>query len=133
MVAWGLILAMVLSDSLSLLAEIIGILPQYWVIIISSPTVLVIADAWWFLVDWPQNYTYRWAALVAFLTAILTAFLWTGGFVSLWGFAMLAVPLVYLFSGVVYGVVGIAGLVCGISLMLPRRRGSRTSLTTGSD
>lgn len=129
MFAWGIILAMLLSDILAILADVIGIPAQYWVIILSSPTVLVGAGTWWLLIERPQNYSYRWGGLFGLLTAFLTAFLWTARFVSVWGFEMLTVPMVYLLAGVVYAVVGISGLVLGIIFMYPRRRASARSMT----
>lgn len=133
MFAWGVMIAMLLSDILTLLADVIGIPAQYWVIVFSSPIVFVGAGTWWFLIERPRHYTYRWGGLFGLLTAMLTALLWTGRFVSVWGVEMLAVRMVYLLAGVVFAIAGIAGLLLGVVFMYPRRRAAPTVSTGGAE
>lgn len=118
----GLIVALLLSDMLTLLAEVIGLPVPYSIVILASPTLFIGAVTWWLVVERPGSYTYRLGGFFGLATALLTGLLWTIRFVGIWGFEMLSIPIVSLLVVFVFGVVVIAGSLSGLPLMYARRR-----------
>lgn len=122
MFGWGLLLAVMLSDLLTIYADVTGLPADYWALVLAGPTVFIGAGVWWILIERRQAYRYRLGGLFGLLTASLTVFLWTARLVTVWGVEMLAVPMVYLLAGLVLGLAGLAGLIAGITFMYTRRR-----------
>lgn len=117
--------ALLLSDVLGLLAEVLGLPAAYWMVVLASPALVVGAVAWWAAVERRRSYTYLLGSAVGLVTALLTALLWTARFVASWGFEMLAVPAVSVLATVVVGVAAVAGGLAGLPLVYARRRLAR--------
>lgn len=114
--------ALLLSDVLALLADVIGLPPAYAMAIFASPALVIGAGLWWGAVERRGSYSYLIGGLVGSVTALLTGLLWTTRFVVVWGTEMLAVDAVSLLVGAVLGVVVLAGAFTGLPLMYARRR-----------
>lgn len=124
----GVLTAVVLSDMLVILADVIGLPPSYWPVIFASPTLLVGTGTWWLIVERRESYTYGFGALFGLSTALLTGLVWTARFVSVWGIEMVVIPIItFLVVSVLESAV-IAGLVTGLPMMYARRR-SRSSVS----
>lgn len=118
----GLVTAVVLSDLLVVLGEVIGLPAPYALIVFASPAFLLGAGSWWLLVERQRTYTYPAGAAVGAVTALGTGVLWTIRFVSVWGVEMAVVPIVTFLIVFVIGITGLAGILTGLPLMYARRR-----------
>lgn len=118
----GTAAALVLSDVLVLLADAIGLPTEYPMVALASPALVIGAVAWWAVVERRSAYTYLRGGAFGLVTALLTGLLWTVRFVSVWGFEMLATPVIPLLIVLVLGVAVVAGALTGLSLMYARRR-----------
>lgn len=114
--------AFILSDMLGLLADVIGLPARYAMILLASPTLVIGAGTWWAVVERRASFTYLGGGTFGLVTALLTGLLWTGWFVRVWGFEMLAIPIVSFLVLLVLGMVGVAGLLAGLPFMYARRR-----------
>lgn len=118
----GTVAAFVLSDVLALLADVIGLRTEYAMVALASPALVIGTVAWWAVVERRSAYTYLRGGTFGLVTALLTGLLWTARFVTVWGFEMLAVPVVPFLVVFVLGVAAVAGVLTGLSLMYARRR-----------
>jgi lipopolysaccharide export LptBFGC system permease protein LptF len=118
----GTVVALLLSDMLSLLADVIGLPPEYWMLILASPAFAIGAGVWWAMIERHGAYTYLRGSTFGFVTALLTGGLWTGQFIRVWGFEMAEIPIIAFIIAFVLGVVAIAGVLTAIPLMYARRR-----------
>lgn len=114
--------ALLLSDVLALLADVIGLPPAYAMAIFASPALVIGAGLWWGAVERRGSYSYLIGGLVGSVTALLTGLLWTVRFVGVWGREMLAAEIVSLLVLFVLGSVVVAGAIIGLPLMYARRR-----------
>jgi hypothetical protein len=114
--------ALALSDLLALLADMIGLSPEYWMLVLASPAFAIGAATWWVAVERRGSYTYLLAGAFGLLTALFTGLLWTAQFVRVWGVEMVTVPIVAFFVLFVLGFASVAGLLAGVPLMYARRR-----------
>lgn len=118
----GVLTAVIFSDMLVLLADVIGLPPSYWPVIFAGPTILVGPGAWGLIVERRESYTYRLGALFGLSTALFTGLLWTARFVSVWGIEMVVIPIITFLVVYVLGLAVIAGIVTGLPMMYARRR-----------
>ena len=118
------VVGIVLSDILSLFAEVISLSIAYWPMIVASPAFVIGAVVWWVIVERRALYTYFPGALFGLTTALVTGILWTTQFIRVWGFEMVLVPEVALLIAIVLGVAAIAGVFTSVPLMYARRRSS---------
>ncbi|WP_312907056.1 hypothetical protein [Natronosalvus caseinilyticus] len=118
----GTATALVLSDMLSLLSDVIGISTDYWMVVLASPAFAIGTIVWWTTVERRDSYTYLWGGAFGLITALLMGFLWTVQFIVFWGFEMASIPIISFLILFVLGTVAIAGSLAGIVLMYARRR-----------
>jgi uncharacterized protein YacL len=123
----GIVVALLLSDMLSLLADMIGRSSGAWMVIFASPAFVFGAVAWWTVIERRDSYTYLLAGAFGLITALLTGLLWTAQFIRFWGFEMAEIPIIAFFIVFVLGVTAIAGILTAIPLMYARRRLNRES------
>ena len=119
---WAVVVSLLLSDILGLLSEVIGIRGSFWMVVLASPVLLVGTGTWWALVERRDACGYGSGALFGLVTALVVGLVWTAGFVTVWGFEMLAVPMVAALAAFVLGFVAVAGVVVALPLMYARRR-----------
>ena len=120
--ALGVLVSLLLSDITGLFSDVMGVSGAYWMVVLSSPALLVGAGTWWALVERRGSYGYGVGALFGLVTALGVGLLWTAGFVTVWGFEMLSVPMVAVLAAFVLGFVAVAGALVGPPLMYARRR-----------
>lgn len=123
----GTVTALLLSDVLVLLADVIGLSTEYWTVVLASPVLVVGTVVWWLAIERRGSYSYLSGGLFGFLTALLTGLLWTVQFVRYWGVEMVEVPMVGLLISFVLGFVAVVGTLSGIPLLYARRRLARGS------
>jgi hypothetical protein len=116
------VVAVLLSDILALLADVIGLPAAYWPVIVAGPAFGIGAVAWWTIVERRASYTYRLGAVFGGVTALLTGLLWTGRFILVWSVEMAAVPVITYLIAFVVGVTAVAGVLTSIPLMYVRRQ-----------
>lgn len=119
---WGVVVSLLLSDILGLFSEVVGLQGPYWMVVLSSPALLVGAGVWWGLVERRAFFGYRFGALFGLVTALVVGLSWTVRFVDVWGVEMLAVPMVAALAALVLGIVAVTGSVVGLPLMYARRQ-----------
>ncbi|WP_262177547.1 hypothetical protein [Haloarcula laminariae] len=117
----GTVVTVLLSDILGLLADVIGLPSEYWMVILASPTFAIGAVVWWTLIERRGSYTYVLGSVFGLVTALFTGVLWTGQFILIWGIEMAEVPVVAFLIGFVIGIVAIAGVLTALPLMYARR------------
>jgi hypothetical protein len=122
MFACATVTAVVLSDLLTVLAEVIGLPAAYSMVILASPAFLIGSVVWWTVVEQQDSDTYLRGGLFGLVTALLTGVLWTVRFVSVWGIEMLTADIVPVLVALVLGAAIIAGVFAGLPLMYARRR-----------
>lgn len=120
--ACATVTAVVLSDLLTVLADVIGLPAAYSMVILASPALLVGSVVWWTVVEHRESDSYLLGGLFGLVTALLTSILWIVRFVSVWGVEMLTVDIVPVLVGLVLGAAIIAGVLAGLPLMYARRR-----------
>lgn len=118
----GTVAAFLLSDMLTLLADVIGLSTDYWMIILASPALAIGSVVWWIAVERRDSYTYLLGGAFGLVTALLTGFLWTVQFIIFWGFEMAAIPIITVLILFVLGFTATAGVITSIPLMYARRR-----------
>jgi len=118
----GTATALVLSDVLRVLADVIGLPARYAMLVLATPALLIAPAVWWALVERRGSYTYPRGVAFGVLTALGTGLVWMARFVSVWGPEMVAVPMVGVLVLLVVGLVVVAGAVTGLPLMYARRR-----------
>lgn len=119
---WGIVTVLLLSDMLSLLGEVIGLPPQYALVILASPTFLIGAIGWWMIVERRHAYSYFSGVVFGLVTALFTGVFWTVRFVDFWGLDMLMVPAVSYIVLFVLGIVMVVGAIVGLPIMYGRQR-----------
>lgn len=122
--ALGSVVAFLLSDLLTLFAEVVGLPPTTGLFVIASPTLLFGPVVWWMLVERPGSTSYLRGMAFGLLTALLTGIVWILRFVSVWGVEMLAAGSVQRIVGFVLAVVVGAGAITGLPIQYARRRSS---------
>ena len=90
----GTVTALIISDILALLADVIELPAPYSMVILASPTLVIGTVVWWAVVERGNSYTYLLGGIFGLLTSLFTGLLWTVRFVSFWGFEMLNVPII---------------------------------------
>ena len=118
----GTVMAILLSDVLSILADAVGLPSGYWTIVVASPAIAIGAVVWWAVIERHDSHTYRRGIVFGLLTALLTGVLWTGYFITIWGFEMAEVPIIAFFIGLVLAFAALAGVLSAIPLMYARHR-----------
>jgi hypothetical protein len=118
----GTATALVLSDVLRLLADVIDPPARYAMVVLATPALLIAPVVWWAPVERRGSRTYLRGVAVGVLTALGTALVRTARFVSVWRVEMTAVPMVGALVLLVIGLVAVAGLLTGVPLMYARRR-----------
>lgn len=118
----GTVTALVLSDILRILADVIGLPARYAMLVLATPALLIGPAVWWGLVERRGSYTYPLGVAFGVLTALGTGLVWTAWFVSVWGVEMVGVPMVGVLVLLVIGLVVVAGALTGLPLMYARRR-----------
>lgn len=118
----GIVVALLLSDMLALLADVIGLSTRYWMVILASPAFGIGAVIWWMAIERRDSYTYFRGGTFGLVTALLTGLLWTAQFIRFWGFEMAEIPIIVFLIVFVLGIVAIAGILTAIPLMYARRR-----------
>ena len=122
MFIWGTAIAFLLSDLLTLLADVIGLPAGYAMAILASPVLVIGTLVWWILVERRGSYTYLLGATFGLVTALLTGLLWTARFVDIWGSEVLTADVIPFLVVFVLGVTTVTGVLTGIPLMYARRR-----------
>lgn len=115
-------MALLLSDLLALLADVIGFSTRYWMVIFASPAFAIGAVVWWMTIERRATYTYVTGGLFGLVTALLTGLLWTGQFVRFWGFEMAIIPIIAFLIVFVLGLAAVTGVLTAFPLMYARRR-----------
>lgn len=128
----GTVVAVLLSDMLSLLADVIGLPTKFWMVIVAGPAFAVGAGVWWVVIERHSAYTYRRGSAFGLLTALLTGGLWTAQFIRIWGVEMAEIPIIAFFILFVLGFAAIAGVLTAVPLMYARRR-QGTELADGTE
>lgn len=118
----GTVVSILLSDVLALLADVIGLPTEYWMVILASPAFAIGAVVWWTVVERRELYTYRLGCAFGLVTALFTGLLWTGQFIFVWSVEMAAIPIVSFIIALVVGLTAVAGLLASIPLMYVRRQ-----------
>jgi hypothetical protein len=118
----GVVVALLLSDLVSLLADVIGLSTGYWMVIVASPAFAIGAVVWWVTVERRQSYSYLVGGAFGLVTALFTGLLWTAQFIRFWGVEMAEIPIIGLLILLVLGLTAIAGIVVALPLMYARRR-----------
>lgn len=118
----GIAVVYVLSDILSLFADVVGLPAAYAVFIIPSPALAIGAGLWWWLIERRNTYSYVLGPIVGILTAIGTGVLWTGRFIGIWGFDMISLPVIAVLTGTVLGITVLFGGLVGLPVLYARRR-----------
>lgn len=118
----GTAVALLLSDMLVLLVDVIGLSTEYWMVILASPAFAIGAVVWWTTVERRDSYTYILGGAFGLITALLTGLLWTVQFLRSWGFEMAKIPIITFLIVFVLGFTAIAGAITAIPLMYTRRR-----------
>lgn len=118
----GTVTAFLLSDMLALLADVLGLATDYWMLVLASPVLVIGTVVWWRLVERRDSYTYVRGGTFGLVTALLTGFLWAVQFIAFWGIEMAAVPVIAFLVLFVLGFVATTGALTGITLMYARRR-----------
>lgn len=132
MFVWGTVVALLLSEILALLADVIGLSAEYWMLVLASPTLAIGAVVWWGVVERRDSYTYLLGSAFGLITALFTGLLWTVRFILVWGFEMAAIPITAFLIVFVLGFAAIAGVLAAIPLMYVRRR-SKSESTSGKE
>lgn len=122
----GLLLSLLLSDMLSVLADVIPLPVTYSVVVFACPTVVFGAGTWWAVVERGGAHSYRHGAIVGVATALLTGLVWTTLFVAVWGVEMVTVPIVAFLVVFVLGIAVVVGGLAGLPLMYACRRLNRS-------
>lgn len=123
----GIVVALLLSDMLALLADVIGLSSGYWMVIFASPAFAFGAVVWWAVIERRDLYTYLFGAAFGLITALLTGLLWTVQFIRFWGFEMAEIPIIAFFIVFVLGFTAIGGILTALPLMYARRQLNRES------
>ena len=118
----AVVVALLLSDVLSLLADAIGLSMGYWMFVVASPAFAIGAVVWWATIERRNSYSYLIGGVFGLVTALFTGLLWTAQFVRFWGVEMADVPVVGFLIVFVLGLTAIAGVVVSLPLMYARRR-----------
>lgn len=118
----GTVVAYLLDDVLSLLADVIGLPATYAMPLLASPALLAGALAWWVLVEHRDSRAYLVGGGYGALTALLTWLFWTVRFVTVWGREMLTAAIVPYLVGLVLTIALVAGGLAGLPMMYARRR-----------
>lgn len=118
----GVVVTLILSDLLSLLADVIGLSTGYWMVIVASPAFAIGAVVWWATVERRQSYSYLVGGAFGLVTALLTGLLWTAQFIRFWGVEMAEIPIIGFLILLVLGLTAIAGVAVALPLMYARRR-----------
>lgn len=118
----GVLVSSLLSDILSVLAEVIRLPVAYSVVVFACPTLVFGAGAWWAVVERRDACLYRHGVVVGVVTALLTGIVWTTVFVAIWGVEMAAIPMVAFLIALVLGIAILVGGLAGLPLIYARRR-----------
>ena len=118
----GIVVALLISDILSVLADVLGLATGYWMVIFASPAFAIGAGLWWAIVERRHSYTYRHGGAFGLVTALCTGLMWTAEFIRIWGVEMAVVPMVGALIGLVFGLTAFAGVLTALPLMYARRR-----------
>lgn len=118
----AVLVALLLSDVLSLLADGLGLPTGYWMVILASPAFAIGTVVWWVAIERRNSQSYLLCGAFGLATAGLTGLLWTAQFVRFWGVEMAEVPAVGFLIVLVLGITAIAGVVVALPLMYARRR-----------
>lgn len=111
----------VLSDFISVMADVIGLPTNHWIIVMPSPAIVIGAVLWWTIVERRDSYMYVIGSGFGFLTGVVTAGVWAGLFVHAWGVKMLAVPTNVLLIALSLGFAAVIGALMSLPLMYARR------------
>lgn len=123
----GSVVALLLTEILGLLADVIGLSTEYWIIVLASPTVVIGAAFWWVAIERRDSYTYLTGSAFGLTTALLTGLFWTAQFILLWGVEMAAIPIAAVLIVFVLGFAAITGAITALPLMYVRRRSNSES------
>jgi hypothetical protein len=118
----AVLVALLLSDVLSLLADGLGLPTEYWMVILASPAFAIGTVVWWVAIERRNSQSYLLCGAFGLATAVFTGLLWTAQFVRFWGVEMAEVPAVGFLIALVLGITAIAGVVLALPLMYARRR-----------
>jgi len=118
----GMAVTLLLSDLLAVLASVIGLSTDYWLLVVASPTFAIGAVVWWWAVERRGSYTYPVGGLVGLVTALLTGLLWTGQLLLIWGVEMVTLPVPAFLIAFVLGVTAVAGVLAALPFVYARRR-----------
>lgn len=121
MFVFGIVTAVLLSDFLVLLADVIGLPSTYAKVIFASPALVFGAVFWWVIVERRASYKYRFGAVFGLVTALLTGMVWTGRFIDFWGVEMVVIPIIAFLVFYVLGLAVVAGVLTALPLMYARR------------
>ncbi|ERH01657.1 MAG: hypothetical protein J07HN6_01213 [Halonotius sp. J07HN6] len=118
----GTAVAVLLSDLLGLLADVIGLSVEYWMVVLAGPAVPIGAGVWWIAVERRGAYSYLAATLFGLTATLLTGLLWTGRFIQVWSLELAAVRMTGLLILVVLGFTAVSGVLAAVPFMYLRRR-----------
>jgi hypothetical protein len=118
----AVLVALLLSDVLSLLADGLGLPAGYWMVILASPAFAIGTVVWWVAIERRNSQSYLLCGAFGLATAVVTGLLWTAQFVRFWGVEMAETPAVGYLIALVLGITAIAGVVLALPLMYVRRR-----------
>jgi hypothetical protein len=128
----GTAVAVLLSDLLGLLADVIGLSVAYWMVLLAGPVGPIGAGVWWLAVERRGAYSYLAATLFGLTATLLTGLLWTGRFIQVWSLELAAVRMTGLLILVVLGFTAVSGVLAAVPFMYLRRRvGGRLPSGTG--
>ncbi|ESS09641.1 MAG: hypothetical protein A07HN63_00446 [uncultured archaeon A07HN63] len=118
----GTAVAVLLSDLLGLLADVIGLSVEHWMVVLAGPAAPIGAGVWWIAVERRGAYSYLAATLFGLTATLLTGLLWTGRFIQVWSLELAAVRMTGLLILVVLGFTAVSGVLAAVPFMYLRRR-----------
>jgi hypothetical protein len=107
---------------LGLLADVIGLSVEHWMVVLAGPAAPIGAGVWWIAVERRGAYSYLAATLFGLTATLLTGLLWTGRFIQVWSLELAAVRMTGLLILVVLGFTAVSGVLAAVPFMYLRRR-----------